>query len=85
MGLDTKTYWMTDRQSQCDFDSDFDKDQLPSAVSQSRERERERVLRQSVESCCSCGGGQFGNPEEGERSLLEAATKQRSEDHDWEH
>jgi hypothetical protein len=24
MGLDTKTYWLTDRQSQCDFDSDFD-------------------------------------------------------------
>jgi hypothetical protein len=23
MGLDTKTYWLTDRQSQCDFDSDF--------------------------------------------------------------
>jgi hypothetical protein len=20
MGLDTKTYWLTDRQSQCDFD-----------------------------------------------------------------
>jgi hypothetical protein len=24
MGLDTKTYWLTHRQSQCDFDSDFD-------------------------------------------------------------
>jgi hypothetical protein len=24
MGLDTKTYWLTDRQSQCDFDFDFD-------------------------------------------------------------
>jgi hypothetical protein len=24
MGLDTKTYSMTDRQSQCDFDFDFD-------------------------------------------------------------
>jgi hypothetical protein len=23
-GLDTKTYWLTDRQSQCDFDFDFD-------------------------------------------------------------
>jgi hypothetical protein len=23
MGLDTKTYWLTDRQSQCDFDFDF--------------------------------------------------------------
>jgi hypothetical protein len=25
MGLDTKTYWLTDRHSQCDFDFDFDK------------------------------------------------------------
>jgi hypothetical protein len=25
MGLDTKTYWLTDRQSQCDFDFDFEK------------------------------------------------------------
>jgi hypothetical protein len=24
MVLDTKTYWLTDRQSQCDFDFDFD-------------------------------------------------------------
>jgi hypothetical protein len=24
MGLDTKTYWLTDRQSQCEFDFDFD-------------------------------------------------------------
>jgi hypothetical protein len=23
MGLDTKTYWLTDRQSQCNFDFDF--------------------------------------------------------------
>jgi hypothetical protein len=23
MGLDTKTYWLTDRQSQCDFDFDL--------------------------------------------------------------
>jgi hypothetical protein len=26
MGLDTKTYWLTDRQSQCNFDFDFDFD-----------------------------------------------------------
>jgi hypothetical protein len=25
MGLDTKTYWLTDRQSKCDFDFDFDR------------------------------------------------------------
>jgi hypothetical protein len=24
MGLDTKTYWLTDRQLQCNFDFDFD-------------------------------------------------------------
>jgi hypothetical protein len=24
MGLDTKTDWLTDRQSQCDFDFDFE-------------------------------------------------------------
>jgi hypothetical protein len=24
MELDTKTYWLTDRQLQCNFDSDFD-------------------------------------------------------------
>jgi hypothetical protein len=24
MGLDTKTYWLTARQSQCDFDLDFE-------------------------------------------------------------
>jgi hypothetical protein len=29
MGLDTKTYWLTDRQSQCDFDFDFDRDGSP--------------------------------------------------------
>jgi hypothetical protein len=26
MGLDTKAYWLTDRQSQCNFDFDFDFD-----------------------------------------------------------
>jgi hypothetical protein len=28
MGLDTKTCWLTDRQTQCDFDFDFDYDFL---------------------------------------------------------
>jgi hypothetical protein len=28
-----------------------------------------------VESCCNCGRGQFGNPEEGERPPLEAVTR----------
>jgi hypothetical protein len=33
----------------------------------------------------SWGRGQFGNPEEGERPPLEAATKQHSKDRDWEY
>jgi hypothetical protein len=33
MGLDTKTYWLTGRQSQCDFHFDFD---LTNSVSQTR-------------------------------------------------
>jgi hypothetical protein len=28
MGRDTKTYWLTDRQSQCDVDVDFDFDSI---------------------------------------------------------
>jgi hypothetical protein len=43
------------------------------------------VSLETVESCNSWGRGQFGNPEEEERPPLEAATKQRSEDRDWEH
>jgi hypothetical protein len=27
MGVDTKVYWLTDRQSQCDFDFDFEAEQ----------------------------------------------------------
>jgi hypothetical protein len=38
---------------------------------------REPAGRHLVEGCCSRGRGQFGNPEEGERPLLEASTKQR--------
>jgi hypothetical protein len=33
MGLDTNTYWLTDRQSQCDFGSDFDFDHGPESES----------------------------------------------------
>jgi hypothetical protein len=29
IGLDTKTYWLTDRQSQCDSDSDSDSEENP--------------------------------------------------------
>jgi hypothetical protein len=34
MGLDTKTYWLTDRQSQCDFDFDVDFDSIQRAEEQ---------------------------------------------------
>jgi hypothetical protein len=55
----------------------YNEDQLPLQES------RERVCRQSGESCgCSCGRGQFRNPEEGEHSSLESATKHGSEDSD---
>jgi hypothetical protein len=40
--LDTKTYWLTDRQSQYDFDFDFDFDSGSSSSVRERERERER-------------------------------------------
>jgi hypothetical protein len=40
MGLNTKTYWLTDRQSQCDFDFDFEFDSS-SSVQQSRAESRQ--------------------------------------------
>jgi hypothetical protein len=39
MGLDTKTYWLTDRQSQCDFDSDLSSE-LTVAGPEGREHRR---------------------------------------------
>jgi hypothetical protein len=33
MGLDTKIYWLTDRQSQCDFDFDYDWEGSPEGLS----------------------------------------------------
>jgi hypothetical protein len=35
VGLDTKTYWLTDRQSQCDFDFDFKKSRNQSDINES--------------------------------------------------
>jgi hypothetical protein len=32
MGLDTKTYWLTDHQSQCDFDSELKAESAEEAV-----------------------------------------------------
>jgi hypothetical protein len=32
MGLDTKTYWLTDRQSQCNFDFDFNRSRQEDGV-----------------------------------------------------
>jgi hypothetical protein len=54
--------------------------------SQSVEREGLQAVNQlRVAETCSWGRGQFGDPEEGECLPLEAATKQYSEDHDWEY
>jgi hypothetical protein len=38
MGLDTKTYWLTDRQSQCDFDFDFEYKRLKLGGGQAYDR-----------------------------------------------
>jgi hypothetical protein len=34
MGLDTKTYWLTNRQSQCNFDFDFETGQSSRRIEQ---------------------------------------------------
>jgi hypothetical protein len=39
MGLDAKTYWLTDRQSQCDFDFDF----LTAVSDEARHRKYRRL------------------------------------------
>jgi hypothetical protein len=58
MGLDTKTYWLTDRQSQCDFDFDFDFDFDPGSCwqflsecsyVQVRRKLKERIETRSME------------------------------------
>jgi hypothetical protein len=56
----------------------YNEDQLPLPVS------RESLQAVSWEAG-TWGRGQIGNPGEGERPPLEAATKQRSEESDWEH
>jgi hypothetical protein len=66
------TDWLNDRQSQCDFDFDFT-----------------RVLRLQLEEQEFCvrwpPACEDVSPTAEERPLLEDVTKQRSEDHDWEH
>jgi hypothetical protein len=60
----------------------YGEDQLP--LQDSREcLQADGQLR--VAESGSWARGQLGNPQEGERPTLEAATKQRSEDRDWEH
>jgi hypothetical protein len=41
MGLDTKTYWLTDLQQQCDFDFDFNPVQ---GTEQTRKRVTEWII-----------------------------------------
>jgi hypothetical protein len=43
MGLDTKTYWLSDRQSQCDFDFDFDFDPVSCQLKVSLRKKDEEV------------------------------------------
>jgi hypothetical protein len=45
MGLDTKTYWLADRQSQCDFDFDFDFDLLGLELRESPELAVGRIIK----------------------------------------
>jgi hypothetical protein len=61
------------------------KEQLPLPVGPSLRVGRKSAGGRSVETCSSGGRGQFGNPEEAERTPLEAATKQRLVKTDWEH
>jgi hypothetical protein len=77
MGLrrvpDIKTYWLTDRQSQYDFDFDF---VLRASVETTEEYEIDVLWPPACENV---------SPEAEERPLLEAVTKQHSDDRDWEH
>jgi hypothetical protein len=44
MGLDTKTYWLTDRQSQCDFDLSLVVRQSPASKGVNTEAEEAMAL-----------------------------------------
>jgi hypothetical protein len=76
MGLDTKTYWLTDRQSQCDFDFDLWVSSAWKPVNSAGELQ--------LKGACQRGQEQLDMEAE-DATLLEAATKQRSENHEWEH
>jgi hypothetical protein len=71
MGLDTKIYWLTDRQSQCNFDFDFDYN----TFLRRRLEEWEFGVRWSP----AC---EEVSPEAKVHSLLKDVTKQSSEDRD---
>jgi hypothetical protein len=52
MGLDTKIYWLTDRQSQCDFDFDLRSDeQFRAEISVLGRRRTEEVQNSQKWSC----------------------------------
>jgi hypothetical protein len=44
MGLDTKTYWLTDRQSQCDFDFDFELEESVIVAGSRSSKKNQEVL-----------------------------------------
>jgi hypothetical protein len=61
MGFDTKTYWLTDRQSQCDFDFDFDLKKFSWAL-------QERLGRDSWQEFCMGGCEKKPREEKAEES-----------------
>jgi hypothetical protein len=68
MRLDTKTYWLTDSQSQCDFDFDFTR--------QSWDSSQKEVGVRWPPAC------EDVSPGAEDRRLLADVSKQRSEDSD---
>jgi hypothetical protein len=78
MGLDTKTYWVTDRQSQCDFDFDLvlslveleNNSRCAGEDQQQFNREPSSQSAGVPREMLECGGwgrGPFGNSDEGTR------------------
>jgi hypothetical protein len=49
MGLDTKTYWLTDRQSQYDFDFDSELEELENWNWESRRVKRMEIKQSTAE------------------------------------
>jgi hypothetical protein len=63
----------------------YNEDQLPFRVSPDRVGVESLQADGQLRVAVAGARGQLENPEEGERPPLEAVSKQRSEDRDWEH